>query len=97
MQKEHVFVCLFIDLHFLFFRVSSDLSVCMAGFYMSHVLWLNALLVSPCESSFPSEVGHVTPAEPGYSNSGVGEFLIKSILSFATVDRPLCVCWCVSV
>lgn len=55
----------------------------MAGFPMSRVLWLNVLLVSLDESSFPSEVGHVTRAETGHS--GVGPFLKGRSLPSRTV------------
>lgn len=75
------------------------LSVCMAGLsrFTCSVVKCRFLLVVLCESSFPSEGGHVTKAETGRVNSGLDEFLIKSILSFAAVERPRCVWWCVCV
>ena len=51
-----------------------------------------SLLVSLGESSFPSEGGHVTQAETGGINSGLDEFLIKSMLSFAVVCVRVVVC-----
>lgn len=85
--------CLFVFIYLcvLFSRVSSSLKSvhgCFFPHFTCCVVKCRSLLVSLCDSSFPSEGGHVTHAQTGWINSGLDEFLIKSILSFAVVERP---------
>lgn len=81
MQKGACF-CWFVFIYFCFlFFFSLFLCVCMcvqqsvcAHGWFSHFRCLvvqRSLLVSLCESSFPSDVGHVTQAETGRTSSDV--------------------------
>lgn len=100
MQKGHVFVGLF-----LFIHVFSFPSVCVPQSEVcawlvcpiSGVVWLNVVLflVSLCESSFPSEGGHVTQAETGVNQLRPGWISNKVHVVFCCGGTsPLCVCLC---